>query len=414
MGTYGPGEIAELVSWIQPSISVLSAIGPGHLERFGDLDTVVASKSEIFSTSRTAIINVDAYGLAAEADRLQASGIDVLRCSAKDSTADIFVTSDEGLSVTVSNRTIVAGLESDAAPTNVACAVAVATALDVPDETIAHLLTNLPTADHRRQVLLGQSGVTIVDDTYNSNPAGAAAALETLSRTGANRKAVVTPGMIELGNRQASENRRLGVDASLIADDLIIVGRTKRVLSLTEQETVLLGFTSCRTVMRQSNGSEKTSKQAMRCYTRTIYLITTHEHKPHQESEGDTRPKAICGFIGDNEPSSSLLRQPISRTRHLDPYRVAGRPSLSDAGNDVGPSTGPRQGTGSKFPPTSNQVNSPMDYQDQQNQYQSKLVITGFFKLGKRNKQSLIDISAVVVCCHGDPAKTAASKQCLT
>ena len=228
MGTYGPGEIAELVSWIQPSISVLSAIGPVHLERFGDLDTVVASKSEIFSTSRTAIINVDAYGLAAEADRLQASGIDVLRCSAKDSTADIFVTSDEGLSVTVSNRTIVAGLESDAAPTNVACAVAVATALDVPDETIAHLLTNLPTADHRRQVLLGQSGVTIVDDTYNSNPAGAAAALETLSRTGANRKAVVTPGMIELGNRQASENRRLGVDASLIADDLIIVGRTNK------------------------------------------------------------------------------------------------------------------------------------------------------------------------------------------
>ena len=34
--------------------------------------------------------------------------------------------------------------------------------------------------------------------------------------------------MIELGNRQASENRRFGVDASLIADDLIIVGRTNK------------------------------------------------------------------------------------------------------------------------------------------------------------------------------------------
>ena len=228
MGTYGPGEIAELVSWVKPSISVLAAIGPVHLERFGDLDTVVASKSEIFSTSRTAVINVDAYGLTAEADRLHASGIDVLRCSAKDSTADIFVTAEDGLTVTVSNRLIVAGVPSDAAPTNVACAVAVATALDVPDATIARRLTDLPTADHRRQVLLSQSGVTIIDDTYNSNPAGAAAALETLARTGADRTAVVTPGMVELGNRQATENRRFGVDASLVADDLIIVGRTNK------------------------------------------------------------------------------------------------------------------------------------------------------------------------------------------
>ncbi|HAX04438.1 MAG TPA: hypothetical protein DCX77_02085 [Acidimicrobiaceae bacterium] len=228
MGTYGPGEIADLVSWVRPSISVLSAIGPVHLERFGDLDTIVSSKSEIFATSKTAIINIDAYGLAAEAARLQASGINVLKCSAKDPTADVFVNSEEGLTVTVSNRQIVAGLKSDSAPTNVACAVAVAVALDVPDTTIAHRLATLPGADHRRQVVASESGVTIIDDTYNSNPAGAAAALETLIGLDANRKVVVTPGMVELGNRQNPENRRFGVDASLIADDLLIVGRTNR------------------------------------------------------------------------------------------------------------------------------------------------------------------------------------------
>jgi len=228
MGTYGPGEIADLVSWVQPSISVLAAIGPVHLERFGDLDRIVASKSEIFSTSRTAVVNIDAYGLAAEANRLQASGINVLKCSAKDPTADIFVTSKEGLTVSVSNRQVVAGLPSDAAATNVACAVAVAVALEVPDTTIAHRLTDLPSVDHRRQVLTSPAGVTIIDDTYNSNPAGAAAALNTLSRIDANRKVVVTPGMVELGKRQVTENRRFGVDASLLADDLLIVGRTNK------------------------------------------------------------------------------------------------------------------------------------------------------------------------------------------
>ena len=90
MGTYGPGEIAELVNWVQPSISVLASIGPVHLERFGDLETIVSAKSEIFSTSRTAVINIDAYGLAKEADRLQASGIEVIRCSAQDHAADVF------------------------------------------------------------------------------------------------------------------------------------------------------------------------------------------------------------------------------------------------------------------------------------------------------------------------------------
>ncbi|MBM46995.1 MAG: hypothetical protein CL458_12270 [Acidimicrobiaceae bacterium] len=228
MGTYGPGEIADLVSWVRPSISVLSAIGPVHLERFGDLDTIVSSKSEIFATSKTAIINIDAYGLTAEADRLQASGINVLKCSEKDPTADVFVHSEEGLTVTVANNRIVKNLTIDAAPTNVACAVAVAVSLNTPEETIAHRLATLPGADHRRQVVVSESGVTIIDDTYNSNPAGAAAALETLTGLDANRKAVVTPGMVELGNRQNPENRRFGVDASLIADDLLIVGRTNR------------------------------------------------------------------------------------------------------------------------------------------------------------------------------------------
>ena len=228
MGTYGPGEIAELVNWVQPSISVLASIGPVHLERFGDLETIVSAKSEIFSTSRTAVINIDAYGLASEADRLQASGIDVVRCSSKDRSADVYACYDDGLTVTLSGRTIVAGLTSDAAATNVACAVAVATTLGVSDETITKQLADLPVTEHRRQMLKSPTGVTIIDDTYNSNPAGAALALQTLADLDARRKVVVTPGMVELGSRQASENRRFAVDASLIADDLIIVGHTNR------------------------------------------------------------------------------------------------------------------------------------------------------------------------------------------
>jgi UDP-N-acetylmuramoyl-tripeptide--D-alanyl-D-alanine ligase len=100
--------------------------------------------------------------------------------------------------------------------------------MGIPDEIVAQRLTNLPAIEHRGQVLVSQSGVTVIDDTYNSNPAGAASALETLGELDARRKAVVTPGMVELGHRQVAENRRLGFDASLVADDLVIVGRTNK------------------------------------------------------------------------------------------------------------------------------------------------------------------------------------------
>ncbi len=234
MGTYGPGEIASMVKWIRPSISMLTAIGPVHLERFGDLDTIVKAKSEIFATSRTAIINIDAHGLAAEADRLATSGIRVLRCSALDDDADVLVRRGaDGLDVYRQGTLIAGGVDVDAAPTNVACAVAGASVLGVSDEDIAARLPTLPVADHRRQVAVSPTGVTVIDDTYNSNPAGAAAAVATLDGLDADRKVVVTPGMVELGRRQRPENERFAEAAAKVADELVIVGRTNRDALLT-------------------------------------------------------------------------------------------------------------------------------------------------------------------------------------
>lgn len=253
MGTFSVGEIAAMTKWVRPSVSILASIGPVHLERFGSLDRIVAAKAEIFATSRTAILNVDAYGLAAEADRLAASGLRVIRCSTQDAGADVTVlradaapdvpggdpapdASFEELvdEASVPRRITVFGREIDtrplghAAPGNVACAVAAASVLGVSDSDIARRLADLPTPDHRRTTAHSEGGVMVIDDTYNSNPAGARAALGMLANTEAGRRVVVTPGMVELGRTQAHENRLLGEHAARIADDVLIVGRTNR------------------------------------------------------------------------------------------------------------------------------------------------------------------------------------------
>ncbi len=120
-------------------------------------------------------------------------------------------------------------------PTNLACAIAVALALGVEVAAVSGRLASLPSVDHRLQAARSAAGAIILDDTYNSNPAGAAEALDALrlqsldaegSATG--RRVVVTPGMVELGPRQSAENRAFGAAIAAVADHLIIVGRTNR------------------------------------------------------------------------------------------------------------------------------------------------------------------------------------------
>ncbi len=233
MGTYGPGEIAEMCRWCPPAIAVITAIGPVHLERFGSEDRIVEAKSEILATAGDVVLQVDDPRLAAVADRAATQGKQVHRCSALDRTADVCVIrSDDGTTVSVhrGGRPVTGevAVPTGTQPTNLACAIAVALILGVEPTDIGPRLAGLPSVDHRLQAARSAAGVSILDDTYNSNPAGAAEALEALRLEPATGRVVVTPGMVELGSEQFTENRRFGAAIADVADHLLVVGRTNR------------------------------------------------------------------------------------------------------------------------------------------------------------------------------------------
>lgn len=229
MGTYGPGEIADLCSWCPPDVAVITAIGPVHLERMRTEETIAAAKAEILDRARVAVLNVDHPLLATLADRREAGGQTVLRCSAGAAlgASDVRVVDGE---VRVAGRVVGRVGGEGAEPTNVACAVAVAVELGVPDDVLADRLTTLPGARNRLSVSTGASGATVIDDTYNANPAGAVSALAALSRHGSpdRLRVVVTPGMVELGPRQHAENARFAKAAAVAASHLVVVGHTNR------------------------------------------------------------------------------------------------------------------------------------------------------------------------------------------
>jgi UDP-N-acetylmuramoyl-tripeptide--D-alanyl-D-alanine ligase len=231
MGTYGPGEIAELCRWLKPEISVITAIGPVHLERFGTEDAIVEAKSEILQTASTVVLGTDDSRLAAVADRSELQGKTVWRVSVQRQDADVCVEDvGDGLRVWVKGEKLT-DVSVDARALNVGCAVSVALALGVAPDAIVTRLPTLPTAPHRLEPAPTASGRCLVlDDTYNANPAGARAALEAMVRMAppGGRRVVVTPGMVELGSRQKQENARFAADAGRMATELVLVGRTNR------------------------------------------------------------------------------------------------------------------------------------------------------------------------------------------
>jgi len=233
MGTYGKGEIADLCSWIPPSVAVLTAIGPVHLQRFGTEERIAEAKSEIVEGAGAVVLNVDHPLLAELADRLssEAGGPTVWRCGTTRAAADVRVRARaDKAPILVRTDQIGDVSATHVFHANLACAVAVALELGVEPEDISDRSRGITQTEHRQSVGVSSKGFTIIDDTFNSNPAGAARALEVLAASGGPgaRRVVVTPGMIELGPRQERENIAFGTSVAEVADDLVIVRRAYR------------------------------------------------------------------------------------------------------------------------------------------------------------------------------------------
>lgn len=245
MGMYGPGEIRALCSWVRPTIGVITAIGPMHLERVGSIEGIVAAKAEILETASTGVLWVDEPRLAALAARTTGTRLwrvgthgssalaghtDTVSIEALDGQVADDPASGVGRRYLVRHDGAEVGTfaASSVHPGNVACAVAAVLAAGVPAAALAERLARLEPPPHRATAGRTDTGLYVIDDTYNANPAGASAAVERLAAAVAGRRAVVTPGLVELGAEQAAANERLGAAVAASGATLVAVGRTNR------------------------------------------------------------------------------------------------------------------------------------------------------------------------------------------
>jgi UDP-N-acetylmuramoyl-tripeptide--D-alanyl-D-alanine ligase len=229
MGTYGPGEIRELTSWCVPEIAVVTAIGLVHLERMKTLEVVEDAKREITERASTVVLNIDDPRLVRWPTSLRAEGKRVITAGSLNEGATVRVVEEshrwtliiEG--VNVGTIDAVVGVQ----PTNLACALGAALALDVDATSLLERARHVAPVANRLNVVTAPSGVVVIDDTFNANPASAQAALDVLASLDlSGRRVLVTPGLVELGVEQHSENLLLARRAGAVPAELVVVART--------------------------------------------------------------------------------------------------------------------------------------------------------------------------------------------
>ena len=231
MGARHVGDIAEICELAHPDMGIITSIGPQHLETFGSVENIVGTKLEladavkghgpVFLNFDSALIAQHAYDQEVVTYGQNGKDYAVSDVHIGRSGSIFTVTAPDGTAQEYRTR-----LLGSANVQNIAGAVAVAHRMGVTLKAMVPAVRQLEGAPHRLE--LKQAGdITIIDDAYNSNPAGAAVALETLGLCRGGR-IVITPGLVELGEKELEYNRILGTQAAANCDLLILVGDQPR------------------------------------------------------------------------------------------------------------------------------------------------------------------------------------------
>ena len=219
MGASKKGDIKYLTQIARPDISVVTNASAAHLQGFGDLQGVASTKGEIFESlaeEGTAIINADDEFAGYWKD---ISGTENIITFGECSTADIRLgkVDANGAEIETPNGELNLNLKLPGIHNlkNAMAATAVAIALNIPLPTIKVALEKMGAVKGRLCFQKAKAGGTVIDDSYNANPASLQAGLQVLSEQ-EGEKWLLLGDMAELGE----ETEKLHADAAKSAYDL--------------------------------------------------------------------------------------------------------------------------------------------------------------------------------------------------
>lgn len=261
VGADHPGDIRRTVKWLHPDISVITKVSqtPVHVEFFRSPEEVFlekASLAEGVKSGGTVILFADDEKVMSLAEGSRSRGSKVVSYGLNETAevrgSDYSVTYVDGrptgfsfkLNINGSALPVsVSGVVGETHQYSLLAAAAVGLVKGIKGETIVELLKSHDLPHGRLNIVPGINGSTIIDDTYNSSPDAAAAALRTLEmiQVGVGRKIAILGDMMELGKYSAGEHHRIGRLSAGIVSRLFTVGQRSRGLA---DEAVVAGLST--------------------------------------------------------------------------------------------------------------------------------------------------------------------------
>ena len=232
MGAKQAGDIKEICEIVNPTIGILTSVAEQHLDTFKTIENVRKTKFELIDSlpqNGLAILNAD-YDII---KNQKVANTKTCYYSTENKDAQYKI---EKISYTKtgSKFTVIRNEKSTELETslvgsynlsNILASVAVAEYLEVPEIKISFAVKKLEPVKHRLEIKRNKSGVTIIDDAFNSNPKGAKMALEVLQNIEGIRKIIITPGMIELADKHDYYNQKFGEQIAEVCDYAVLVGK---------------------------------------------------------------------------------------------------------------------------------------------------------------------------------------------
>ncbi len=233
MGMSTPNrEIARLCEITPPDLAVELNVLPVHVEHLGSIENVGRAKAELvegLKENGTAVLNADdfrvlemrnlhngkniTYGIETDAD-IKAENIEMKRFGETHFT----------LKTPDGDEQVVFQLSGKHNVLNALAASAVGYAFGMTAKEIAEALTTVEPPKQRGEILRFAEGFTVINDSYNSNPAALLKMVKTLNEGAKpeNRKILIAGEMLELGKDEKEIHRQTGKDLAASGIDLLI------------------------------------------------------------------------------------------------------------------------------------------------------------------------------------------------
>lgn len=232
MGAYVKGEIKGLCDLVHPKYGILTRIGTAHLESFGSEENIQKGKFELIESLPSdgiGVLNRDdpkqvSYKLKNKVKLvwigIEAEDVDVratdIKCNNKGTTFNIIFKGDKKK---YEFQTKLLGKHN---VYNILAAVALGREFRITVKELQQAVSSVRAVEHRLE-LKRLGNFYMIDDAYNSNPVGAKGAVDVLGMM-PGKKIIVTPGMIELGDKEDEYNKKFGSEIAEVADYAVLIG----------------------------------------------------------------------------------------------------------------------------------------------------------------------------------------------